>query len=140
MIDHKFESRLLKSGNTRCDLPIPTELVYDPDTDPLTVRMVFETTEDGDVVWMVGLDLLVDGASSFDQVVGLGDVRLRARDGYWPFGMLTVCLRTELSHADLGMPLDEVGEFLARAQAVRADTDDCLTSLVDQAIEEILGS
>lgn len=135
MISRKFIAYVKKIGGADTNVPVQVTLSYDADTDPYAVQAIFET-DDGDVVWHFGRDLLKQGVDSPEQV-GEGDVKFRY---FGPAtGMLAMCLRGPDGHCDIALPHQKVVQFVYDTQIVaeQARGED-VESMVDEFLKEVL--
>jgi hypothetical protein len=137
VIERQMSGRVKLAQNQEVDIEIGICLVYDPDTDPLAVRMICQIPDDGDVPWEFARELLLRGAVS-RLPYGEGDVRFRYLGAQ--AGGLLACLRSPEGHADILLPQVEVVAFLNETMnAVRYGEEPLGTNL-DDVLKEILGS
>jgi hypothetical protein len=132
MITNQVHALILKSNGQNCYIPFQAELKWDP-AEPLAVHMVCHL-DDGDRDWMIGRDLLAEGAVSLKSV-GDGDVRIK-REGPVSSRLL-VCLRSHDGHADLGLNQPHVIRFLGRIQTACPLGQEDITDQIDELIKEI---
>ena len=141
MIVHSFTGHVLLTSmdpEVR-NAPVGIELGYDCDHDQYAVRMTITTPEDdGEVTWVFAREMMaraVDGEGRIK--VGFGDVKLRVephRD------RLTVCLTNRDGHADIGLPLADVTEFLDRVYNAVPDGEEYVDEdEIDKFLKEVLG-
>lgn len=132
MITNQVHAILLNSNGANCYLPFTVELQWDL-AEPLSTHFICRLPE-GDVDWIIGRDLLHEGATSLVKV-GNGDVTLR-REGP-SSSRLLVCLRTDEGHADIALNQPHVVRFLERTQTVCKLGEEDLTDSIDALIEKI---
>ena len=137
MIGHAFRGKVIRTGGTRVDLPIDVELFYDPERDPLAVRMVLDSGGESEVEWFFARDLLV-GAHESTHSVGDGDIRFQMVGVIWPHSGLSVCLRNPTGHADLLLPHYDVKAFLDESAPWFRAAEEGLDDRMNAAIEEML--
>lgn len=134
MITRKFAGIIHKAAGAVVNAPAMIELAYDEENNPLAVQMIITVAQEGDVVWTFSRDLMTVGCQSL-QPVGRGDVKFRCDPSK---GQLLVCLKNPTGHADLGLPIGEVAEFLADTAAAAPIGSEELESHIDELIEELL--
>lgn len=140
MISYEMDGKLIQTGETKCNLPLGVELVYDPDWDPFAVQMIISgnvrdsVTSEPEVVWVFDRELLANGAHSW-LITGLGDVKIRNM-GY---GDVLFCLGNCTGHADIALPFDQVTRFIDETFREMPPKDVDLEDHIDEAIREILG-
>jgi hypothetical protein len=127
-------SELVGDLRGRRPVQVLVELAYDADEDPLAVRMTFKAPNEEDVVWLIGRDLLRDGAFG-GGVAGHGDVRFRVDVSD---DALVVCLRSHEGHAHVALPLEGVRDFVQDTAEEAAAAAGRIESLIDAGIEGLL--
>jgi Streptomyces sporulation and cell division protein, SsgA len=131
MNPHKFPATVLRVNEQKVYVPVQVSLDWDGDNDPLAVQMIFGADGEDDVVWILALDLLAEGAHS-KKATGDGDIKLRDNGD----GALFVCLRNREGHADVALPLNSVKKFLK--EVGKGATEDHLDELIDTELRELL--
>lgn len=132
MITTETPARLVRSMETRCDIPIRVALSYD-EYDPMAIAMTF-ISDEGDNIWVASRESLAEALDT-ECPVGRGDVRFRCDRGA---RTLQVCLRAMGGHADILLPLMAVGAWMDEVDAAADEADHFLAEAVDAAIEELL--
>lgn len=135
MISREFEARLKRTMGQDVDLPVQIELNWDPEIDPLAVQAIIQVEDEEDVVWHFARDLLVQGCSTLFPCGG-GDVKFRYQ---YNQGVILMCLRNLTGHADLALPAGEVMAFVKETLAIQKLGEEVVDTLLDEAIEEMLG-
>lgn len=136
MISQEVEGTVHRGDGEVVAVPFTAEFTYDPDTDPIGVRIVFSCAG-GDAEWAVARELLVRGIAS-PVPYGKGDFKLRfAGPGT---GLVLFCLRSPEGHADLSVDHAQLAAFLDAIEAVLPLGSECMDDLLDEALKEILGS
>lgn len=132
MITNQVHAIVLNSNGTNCYIPFEVELRWET-AEPLSVHLVCKLPE-GDVDWVIGRELLHQGATSLKKI-GEGDVSFR-REGP-SSSRLLVCLKTPSGHADIALNQPHVIRFLDRTQTVCKLGEEDLTESIDGLIKEI---
>lgn len=134
MISRKFQGMVLKTRNQNVRIPVGIEMAWDRENDPLAIQMIISVPNESEIAWWFSRSLLKNGINSVRKT-GNGDVRFRYSGVANGLEVLYVCLRNATGHADIGLPHHEMLAFLEQTEDVG---DDCLETLIDEAIEDIL--
>lgn len=132
MIVREFAGTVLRAGGVNVNNPVLVELVYDP-TNPYAVKTSFSAPGEEAVVWHLGRELLWKGVRS-RSALGDGDVRVRASGPG-----VVLCLRSPEGHADIGLPLAEVDQFLADTIIECPFGHEDVDARIDRILADILG-
>lgn len=134
MIQHTVSGTVLKVGDQHVRIPVPVEMAFDEENDPLAVQMIFKVEDEDEVCWIMGRELVMRGSTSA-LPYGTGDVRFRVEPH---FDRVLVCLRSPGGHADIGLNRTELIDFLNRTQAVCKLGEEPIEDLMDQELKELL--
>ncbi len=131
MIELTVPGMLLKSGNTRCSIPLQLRFTFDATDNPYAVGMDVLVPNQEPVEWVMGRELLMRGSCNpFEH--GVGDVKI-CKNG----SSVLIHLRSPEGSAVLGVPQQEIIRFLNRTQDALHLGDENTDEAVDEFLKEL---
>lgn len=114
---------------------VSLKAIYNPDEDPLAVKLVFQAPGEEEVPWLVSRELLLRGSTSLEPY-GDGDLKLRYEgEGS---NSLVLCLRSD-GHLDVKVNHRQMVAFLDKTcEAVKFGEED-FAGRLDEFLEELFG-
>lgn len=132
MIVREFTSFLLRDQVAVVN--IPTRMTWD-EYDPMAVNFVMTVSDDEDITWAAYYEDVI-AALSGPARVGEGDIKLTRKYRYDAFDL---CLKSPDGHADIRLPVDEVGHFVDEVRSQYQDAVTCIEVALDDFLAEVLG-